>query len=236
MEGAEQWLREKGLAASAKRADRENTQGAVALVVDGDAAAIVELKCETDFVAKSEHFNAVAQDLAEPVARRADRTPRAERPATRRAARSRSRRTSSSAESSSSSRARRQRARQLPARAERAGVNAVLVELVGQPKSSPTTSPSTSRSPGRSTSRGRGARGRRREGARDARGDHPQRGQARAGDPEDRRGSAQRLLQGHLPARAAVTPRTTSSRSAKCSATADRALRPGRDRGLRGAR
>ena len=50
-EAAKQWLREKGLAASAKRDDRENTQGVVALVVDGNVGAIVQLKCETDFVA-----------------------------------------------------------------------------------------------------------------------------------------------------------------------------------------
>jgi elongation factor Ts len=66
-EAAKQLLREKGLAASAKRSDRENTQGAVALAVSGDGAAMVELKCETDFVAKSEQFNAVANDLAKAV-------------------------------------------------------------------------------------------------------------------------------------------------------------------------
>jgi elongation factor Ts len=66
-EGAKQLLRERGLAASAKRSDRENTQGTVALVLNGDAAAMVELKCETDFVAKSEQFNAVAKDLAQSV-------------------------------------------------------------------------------------------------------------------------------------------------------------------------
>ena len=64
MEAAKQWLREKGLAASAKRDDRENSQGAVALVVDDRAGAIVELKCETDFVAGSEHFKREAQELA----------------------------------------------------------------------------------------------------------------------------------------------------------------------------
>ena len=56
-EAAKQLLRERGLAASAKRSDRENSQGAVALVINGDAAAMVELKCETDFVAKSEQFS-----------------------------------------------------------------------------------------------------------------------------------------------------------------------------------
>jgi elongation factor Ts len=56
-------LREKGLAKSVDRSDRENAQGAVA-VGRGDAVAvIVELKCETDFVAKSEEFVAVLDEL-----------------------------------------------------------------------------------------------------------------------------------------------------------------------------
>jgi elongation factor Ts len=49
-------LREKGLAKSVDRSDRENTQGAVAVGSAPGVAAIVELKCETDFVAKSEAF------------------------------------------------------------------------------------------------------------------------------------------------------------------------------------
>ncbi len=68
MEAAKQWLREKGLAASAKRADRENTQGVVSLVIDGSVAAIVELKSETDFVAGSDQFKAEADALAALVA------------------------------------------------------------------------------------------------------------------------------------------------------------------------
>jgi len=56
-------LREKGLAKSVDRSDRENTQGAVAVGRDASAAAIVELKCETDFVAKSEEFLAVLDTL-----------------------------------------------------------------------------------------------------------------------------------------------------------------------------
>ena len=61
IEAAAKWLREQGLAASAKRSDRDNTQGVVALVVDGDVGAIVELKCETDFVAGSEQFKSEAE-------------------------------------------------------------------------------------------------------------------------------------------------------------------------------
>lgn len=64
MEASKQWLREKGLAASAKRDDRENTQGVVALGVEGNVGAIVKLKCETDFVAGSDLFKAEADTLA----------------------------------------------------------------------------------------------------------------------------------------------------------------------------
>jgi elongation factor Ts len=67
MEAAKQWLREKGLAASAKREDREASQG-VSLVIDGNVGAIVELKSETDFVAGSDQFKAEADALAELVA------------------------------------------------------------------------------------------------------------------------------------------------------------------------
>jgi elongation factor Ts len=68
MDAAKQWLREKGLAASAKRDDRENTQGVVALVIDGNVGAMVKLKCETDFVAASAQFKAEAETLAKLVA------------------------------------------------------------------------------------------------------------------------------------------------------------------------
>jgi elongation factor Ts len=67
-EAAKQWLREQGLAASAKRDERDNTQGVVALVVADQVGAMVELKCETDFVAGSEHFKLEAQELAHLVA------------------------------------------------------------------------------------------------------------------------------------------------------------------------
>ena len=68
MDEAKQWLREKGLAASAKRDDRENTQGVVAVVIDGNVGAIVKLKCETDFAAASEQLKGEATTLAKLVA------------------------------------------------------------------------------------------------------------------------------------------------------------------------
>ena len=67
-EAATQWLRFQGLASAAKRADREAGDGAVAVVRNGNVAAIVELRCETDFVAKSEQFTALVDDIAARVA------------------------------------------------------------------------------------------------------------------------------------------------------------------------
>jgi elongation factor Ts len=64
MDASKQWLREKGLAASAKRDDRENNQGLVALVIEGNVGAIVKLKSETDFVAGSDLFKGEADTLA----------------------------------------------------------------------------------------------------------------------------------------------------------------------------
>jgi elongation factor Ts len=65
---AAKWLREKGLASAGQRAGRESSQGAVALARAGNVAALVELKCETDFVAKSPDFVSLANDLAQLVA------------------------------------------------------------------------------------------------------------------------------------------------------------------------
>ena len=62
-EAAAKWLREQGIVKSAARSDRENTQGAVDVAMNGNVAAIVELKCETDFVAKSDGFTEVVRKL-----------------------------------------------------------------------------------------------------------------------------------------------------------------------------
>jgi elongation factor Ts len=64
-EAAKQWLREQGLAGAAKRADRQASQGAVALAADVRAGAIVELRCETDFVAKADGFVSLVDELAQ---------------------------------------------------------------------------------------------------------------------------------------------------------------------------
>jgi elongation factor Ts len=67
-EAAAKWLREKGLGKAAERSDRENTQGAVAVARNGNAVALVQLRCETDFVAKSPDFVKLVQELADLVA------------------------------------------------------------------------------------------------------------------------------------------------------------------------
>lgn len=66
---AEQWLREQGKVGASKRASRERSQGAAAVVVDGTdgppaVGAIVALECETDFVAKSAEFVQLVDELA----------------------------------------------------------------------------------------------------------------------------------------------------------------------------
>jgi elongation factor Ts len=67
-DAAGKWLRERGLGKAAERGDRENAEGAVAVASRGNAAAIVQLKSETDFVAKSPQFVDLAGELAELVA------------------------------------------------------------------------------------------------------------------------------------------------------------------------
>ena len=63
-----------GLGKAAERTDRENAEGTVAVATtpDGSAAALVQLKSETDFVAKSPQFVALADELAQLVAAKGD--------------------------------------------------------------------------------------------------------------------------------------------------------------------
>ena len=60
------WLREKGVATAAKRADREASQGVVELYSHGGGrvGVMVEVNCETDFVARSEAFRSFAHEVA----------------------------------------------------------------------------------------------------------------------------------------------------------------------------
>jgi elongation factor Ts len=61
---AAQLLRERGLAKAVKRAGREASEGAVAIAAVDNAGAAVELRCETDFVAKTPDFQELAASLA----------------------------------------------------------------------------------------------------------------------------------------------------------------------------
>ncbi|RAK53026.1 translation elongation factor Ts [Phenylobacterium deserti] len=66
MDAAVDWLRTKGLAKAAKKADRAAAEGLVAgkLSADGKTGVLIELNAETDFVSKNERFQNAARDIA----------------------------------------------------------------------------------------------------------------------------------------------------------------------------
>ena len=65
-EAAVTYLREKGLASAAKRADKATSEGAVGSYIHagGKVGVIVEVNCETDFVAKTDEFQFFVKDIA----------------------------------------------------------------------------------------------------------------------------------------------------------------------------
>jgi elongation factor Ts len=69
---AKDWLREKGIAGAAKRAGREADQGAIDVLVEGKSGAVVELNCETDFVAKGDVFKRAVTGLTRLVVEQGD--------------------------------------------------------------------------------------------------------------------------------------------------------------------
>jgi elongation factor Ts len=70
MEAAIDYLRKKGAAVAAKRADKETNQGVVEAYIHagGRIGTMVELNCETDFVAKTPGFRQLAHDIAMQIA------------------------------------------------------------------------------------------------------------------------------------------------------------------------
>lgn len=64
------WLREKGMAAAAKKSDRIAAEGIVASYIHmgGKIGVLVEVNCETDFVARSEQFQTLVKDIAMQIA------------------------------------------------------------------------------------------------------------------------------------------------------------------------
>ncbi|MCR9093397.1 MAG: translation elongation factor Ts [bacterium] len=68
VEKAMEILRASGLAKAGKRAGRETSEGAVVFSAQGGKGALIELGCETDFVAKTDDFQALAQNVADAIA------------------------------------------------------------------------------------------------------------------------------------------------------------------------
>jgi len=64
MDKAIDFLREKGLAAAAKKAGRIAAEGMVECYVEGNVGVVVEINCETDFVANTDNFKALCRDYA----------------------------------------------------------------------------------------------------------------------------------------------------------------------------
>ncbi|GHH96551.1 translation elongation factor Ts [Neobacillus kokaensis] len=64
MDKAIDFLREKGIAKAAKKADRIAAEGLTSIVTEGNDAVILEVNSETDFVAKNEGFQTLVKDLA----------------------------------------------------------------------------------------------------------------------------------------------------------------------------
>ena len=58
-------LRKRGLSQAAKKADREQSEGAIFVASTSGKAALVLLKCETDFVARDSGFQAMGMELAD---------------------------------------------------------------------------------------------------------------------------------------------------------------------------
>ena len=57
-------LREKGLASAAKKASRVAAEGIVACYIDGNVGVLIELNCESDFVAKNPQFSEIANEVS----------------------------------------------------------------------------------------------------------------------------------------------------------------------------
>ena len=70
LEKATVFLREKGLAAAAKKADRDAREGLVSSYIHtgGRVGVLIEVNCETDFVARTDEFQKLVRDLAVQVA------------------------------------------------------------------------------------------------------------------------------------------------------------------------
>ncbi len=64
IDAAIDWLRTKGLATAAKKSGRVASEGLVAIHVEGNSAAMIELNAETDFLSRNDDFKSLASNLA----------------------------------------------------------------------------------------------------------------------------------------------------------------------------
>lgn len=70
MEKAKEWLRQKGIATAGKKSDRVAAEGLIGTYIHtgGRIGVLVEVNCETDFVARNEAFQALVRDIAMQIA------------------------------------------------------------------------------------------------------------------------------------------------------------------------
>lgn len=68
-ERALELLRERGLSKAGKRAGRATSEGAIVIAIDGGRGTIIELGCETDFVANTDEFQGLGQQIADAIAK-----------------------------------------------------------------------------------------------------------------------------------------------------------------------
>ena len=226
-EAAVDWLRKQGLGAS-KRAGRSAEQGTVDVVLEGNVAALVELTCETDFVAKGADFSRPSPRSAQLVAEKGDDGPREQavrgpdRRRGRHAARRQARR-EDRARSRRPLRDHRRPARRLQAHPERARArSACWSSSVASTASDPKAKELAHDLALHIAERGAALRPPRRRPADAIEKEREvlteltaQRGQARGGDRQDRRGPAQRLLQGLRACSSRASSGTRRSRSRK---------------------
>jgi len=65
IEKAVEWLRKHGVASAVKKQDRQTGQGVVAAFSKGSKGVLLEVNCETDFVARNEFFQSLVKELLE---------------------------------------------------------------------------------------------------------------------------------------------------------------------------
>lgn len=63
IEAAKEWLRKKGMASGAKKTERPASEGVIAVIADQSKGAVLEINCETDFVARTDDFQNFVREV-----------------------------------------------------------------------------------------------------------------------------------------------------------------------------